>query len=75
MFNIFKKVFAVVEKKDKTSETILHLKYGIEGIYSMLEQDEKKVITLSKSQKGKLYAKLYEYNQDYEMLTGKRYGE
>lgn len=53
MFNLFKKVFAVVDKKDKTSETILHLKYGIEGIYSMLEQDEKKVITLSKSQKRK----------------------
>ena len=58
MFNIFKKVFAVIEEKDKTSETILHLKYGIEGIYTMLEQDEKKVISLSKSQKGKLYKKL-----------------
>nr|DAX39723.1 MAG TPA: hypothetical protein [Caudoviricetes sp.] len=75
MFNLFKKVFAVVDKKDKTSETILHLKYGIEGIYSMLEQDEKKVISLSKSQKGKLYKKLHEYCQDYEMLTGKKYGE
>ena len=49
------------------------MKYQIEGIYLLLEQDKKGIMKLRNSHKRKLYKKLEEYESEYKELTGNSY--
>lgn len=73
MFNIFRRKEENKYKGVQLEYIISRMKYQIEVIYLLLEQDKKGIMKLRNSHKRKLYKKLEEYESEYKELTGNSY--
>jgi hypothetical protein len=73
MFKIFRRKEENKYKGVQLEYTISRMKYQIEGLYLLLEQDKKGIMKLSNSHKRKLHKKLEEYESEYKELTGNSY--
>lgn len=73
MLNIFRRKEENKYKGVQLEYAISKIKYRLEGVYLLLEQDKKGIIKLSNSHKRKLYKKLEEYESEYKELTGSAY--
>ena len=73
MFNLFRRKEENEYRGVHSEYTISKIKYRLEGIYSLLDQDKKGITKLSNSHKRKLYKKLEEYENEYKELTGHTY--